>query len=352
MKGASSKPVSLGQRTAASVLSVDPAIIYVRPRPAPFGLAGLIASRLQGRPLVCIARTMWTLEVPHHLLELAFIYNRFREKNPKVRIIIAANTPAELKLLRAQGIEAILANHNIFVDETVFRPLPRVAVRHAAIYNASFSPFKRRELCVELSSCAHLGYAADPAQKEDPLPHFNAARAALPQHHFLNPLNGGRPRRLNAVQVNRALATAEVGLCLSEAEGAMMASVEYLMAGLPVVTTPSLGGRDRYLNELTSITCEPNPRAVREAVEALRARALPRNVVRNTTMNLVRRDRAAFNTFVTSLREGRPPITDDPRFVFSYVPNLYELRPPEDFILVLGLPAAGDTTPATAPWYD
>ena len=113
MKGASSKPVSLGQRTAASVLSVDPAIIYVRPRPAPFGLAGLIASRLQGRPLVCIARTMWTLEVPHHLLELAFIYNRFREKNPKVRIIIAANTPAELKLLRAQGIEAILANHKL-----------------------------------------------------------------------------------------------------------------------------------------------------------------------------------------------------------------------------------------------
>ena len=295
---------------------------------------------------------MWTLEIPHHLLELAYIYENFREKHPNVRVIIAANTQAEVQLLEAQGIEAILANHNIFVDETVFRPLPGVAVRHTAIYNASFSPFKRRELCTELTSCAHLGYAADPAQKEDPLPHFNAARAALPHHDFLNPLNGGRPRRLNAVQVNRALATAEVGLCLSEAEGAMMASMEYLMAGLPVVTTPSLGGRDRYLNELTSITCEPNPRAVREAVEALRARAIPRNVVRNTTMNLVRRDRAAFNALMTALRKGHPPIAGDPRWVFSYVPNLYEQRTPQDFAALLGLPAADDTTSATAPWYD
>ena len=184
--------------TAASVLSLDPAIIYVRPRPAPFGLAGILASRFKERPLICIVRTMWTLEEPHHFLELALIHSRFREKHPSVWIIIAANTQVELELLQAQNIQAVLANHNMFVDEAVFRPLPRLAVQHAAIYNACFSPFKRRELCAELTSCAHVGYPADPAQKEDPLPNFNAARAALPHHVFLNPLIGERPRRLNA----------------------------------------------------------------------------------------------------------------------------------------------------------
>ncbi len=337
----------LDQRiTMASILSVEPPIIYVRPRPVPFGLAGAIAERSRGRPFICIARTMWTLEEPHQLFELSFIYRRFRQRFPHIRLIVAANTEAELRLLEQNGVETIFANHNMFVDERMFKPMPDAARTYDAIYNACFSPFKRRWLCMEIERCAHLGYVADPDQKGDPLGAFLAAKADLPHHDFLNPVSANKARRLGAREVNQVLARAAVGLCLSEAEGAMVASVEYLLAGLPVVTTPNLGGRDRYFTAETAIVAEPNPRAIRDAVMALKARNIPRSVVRRITLELVRRDREAFNSFIGGLRQGFEPIRNDPRWSFNYVNNLCEWGKVSDFATRLGLPpAASQETP-------
>lgn len=323
--------------TAASVLSRQPPIFYVRPRPMPFGLAGRLAGRRPDLPMTCLVRTMWSLEASHHLHELVVLYRQFRARHAHIRLIVAANTPRELKALQRRGVEAVLANHNIFVDERIFKPLPEVEPVYDAIYNAAFSPFKRRELAAEIGSCAHIGYVADPDRKHDTLAALEAAKAALPHHDFLNPVVDGHCRRLGPREVNRVLATARVGLCLSEAEGAMTASVEYLLAGLPVVTTPSIGGRHRYFTDQTAIVVEPDPRAVREAVEALKARALPRGVVRRRTLRLMEPDRAAFNAFIDRLREGYPPIAEDPRWHFHYVNNLYEWRRVGDFAAALGL---------------
>lgn len=339
-------------KTAASVLSVDPPIIYVRPRPVPFGLAGLLAAR-SDRPMTCIVRTMWTLETEHQLMELLFVHEAFAARHPHVRIIVCANTEKELALLEEAGVETVLANHNMFVDDTLFRPLPNVGRTYDAVYNANFSAFKRRELCAEIESCVHLAYVADPAARGNMAAELHRAQAMLPRHVFLNPLSGNQVMRLPPRQVNKVLATAHVGLCLSEVEGPMVACMEYLLAGLPVVTTPNIGGRDRYLTPETSITADPNPRAIREAVAALKARAIPPAVVRQRTLDLVERDRRSFNDFIAGLREGHPPIAGDPRWCFSYVNNLYQWGRVGDFALALGLPLLDEEAGqgATAPWY-
>ena len=80
--------------------------------------------------------------------------------------------------------------------------------------------------------------------------------------------------------MNRVYNQAAVGLCLSAVEGAMYSSMEYLMAGLPIVSTPSLGGRDVYFDPDYCLIVEPEPAAIRRAVERLRDRAIPREEIR------------------------------------------------------------------------
>ncbi|MFZ6763136.1 glycosyltransferase [Pseudoroseomonas sp. WGS1072] len=62
------------------------------------------------------------------------------------------------------------------------------------------------------------------------------------------------------------LNSSEVGLILSAAEGACYASLEYLLCGLPVVSTPSLGGRDAFYDAANAIIVEPKAEAVRDGV--------------------------------------------------------------------------------------
>ncbi len=59
------------------------------------------------------------------------------------------------------------------------------------------------------------------------------------------------------------------GLILSEREGVCRASCEYLLAGIPVVSTRSAGGRDVWYDDYNAILVEPTAEAVATAVEEL-----------------------------------------------------------------------------------
>jgi hypothetical protein len=305
----------------------------------PFGLAGYLAENSRGTAMTCIVRTMWTLETESALFDLVPVYRAFLLQYPHIRLIVAANTEKELGILREAGIETALMNHNMFVDENIFRPMPAVARRYDAVYNANFSSFKRRELASEIESCIHIGYFSDASMRGDAVPHFEAVKAEFPHHVFANEVKNGNFQRVPVAEVNAILAEAHVGLCLSAVEGPMVACMEYLFAGLPVVTTANIGGRDRYLSPEVSITAEANPRDIRMAVEALKARAIPPHAVRDITMKLVQEDRAGFNSYIDGLREGyRPIVTNDRRFHFHYVNNLHHARPVAEFCRELGFP--------------
>ena len=64
----------------------------------------------------------------------------------------------------------------------------------------------------------------------------------------------------------------------------MRASMEYLLAGLPIVTTPSRGGRDVFLDAEYCLTAAADPRDIRDAVFALRARRIPHQIIRERTL--------------------------------------------------------------------
>jgi glycosyltransferase involved in cell wall biosynthesis len=201
--------------------------------------------------------------------------------------------------MQQAGFEAFTLNHNVFIDETVFRPIPTIVPIYDAVYNARLSSQKRLELAAQIKRLALVCFRDT---SEHTMPQFLAEHARLlalmPGATFVNALTPQGFKWMSFQQVNALLAQSRVGLCLSPIEGAMRASMEYLFAGLSVVSTPSLGGRDYYFDDEYCIVADPDPRAVREAVEQLIARDVPRDHVRARTLARVEADRARYIAFV------------------------------------------------------
>lgn len=80
------------------------------------------------------------------------------------------------------------------------------------------------------------------------------------------------PRRLSLNEVPKYLNRCKIGLILSSKEGGCYASGEYLMNGLPVISTKSLGGREYQYTDYNSIICGDSPEEVKEACLEMRSR--------------------------------------------------------------------------------
>ena len=290
----------------AAVLSRDPFISYsgIVPK-APLGLAALAAVHLRARPAWFLISPTWSLEegsIVENLRRQAVVH---RLQNPSHRLIFVCNTPGEVRLLQERGEAAFFYNKTANTLERVFRPLARARVEFDAIYNAQLLPWKRHELSLGIDKCAFLFYLDSSAPDSMKAAEAIVARhSRMSEHVFLNRVDkSGRPVRLPGSAVNRHLNRAAVGLCLSEKEGAMFASVEYLLAGLPIVTTPSTGGRNVYHHEEYCWTVPPDPVSVAEAVRALRARNVPRVYVRDHTLRHLELDRRRFLALLNDILE-------------------------------------------------
>ena len=100
----------------------------------------------------------------------------------------------------------------------------------------------------------------------------------------------------------------------------MRASIEYLLCGLPVVTTHNRGGRDRYLRSEYAIFVEPDPGAVADAVSQLAVRRIPRDAIRADVLRNIAIDRQRFLREVNSILSKNWP---DVRGLDSFSPFLY-----------------------------
>lgn len=170
------------------------------------------------------------------------------------QVAILCNYPGQVEMASSAGLRAYFCNQNAFIDEHIYRP-QLVRKQFDAVSNARLVKTKRVRLAREVGNLAIIqGLRHERGEYDDP--------AEIP-HVYLNQEHLG-PRA-----VVRVLSASRVGLALSEAEGSCLASSEYLLCGLPVVSTPSVGGRDIWYDAQNSYICDPTPRAVRDAVQHL-----------------------------------------------------------------------------------
>ncbi len=75
-----------------------------------------------------------------------------------------------------------------------------------------------------------------------------------------------------------------------------------MLCGLPVVSTPSLGGRDVFFDDRFCVIAEDNAEAVAAAVRDLADRDVDPYLVRNSTLEKLTAHRSRFRHFVTELQ--------------------------------------------------
>ncbi len=202
--------------------------------------------------------------------------------------IFMCNTEKELELFQAAGLEAYWIAQNVFLDERHYRILPKVKKEFDALYIARVTPFKRHELATGIASLSLIG---NYHQKE--AAYYQQIRKALPQAHWQLAVSASRIPN----EINRA----RTGLCLSEVEGAMFVSAEYLLCGVPAVNTPNIGGRDVLFPPEFVRTVDATPEAVAAGVQELVAAPPDPVAVRSGILALMQPYRERYAALLTDL---------------------------------------------------
>ena len=219
---------------------------------------------------------------------------------PTNQFRIMFNDYASKSLFEDHGFSGKIINHNAFLDYNLFEPRPCEKI-YDAIYTARHVPFKRHHLCQEIPNLALItgpSYSVDSQDK-------------LPAHVYRN------NHVLNEEEVREKISASHVGLILSEIEGACYASSEYLLMGIPVVSTFSHGGRDIWYNDYNSIICAPDAGSIAQAVAKLKNTSRDQKRIRQMHKSLsdqMRLDFCALHEEVAS-ESGNTSI--DPRLYFQ-----------------------------------
>ena len=328
-------------RVAGVLFSRDPLIVW-GPSTPPF-LAGpgtTLAPYIGNRRAYFLISPAWTRErddlVRGDLRHIA----QLRAQWPEHRHVFLCATRAELELYRVARQPAILCGGTVFVDEHKYPVPPAREKDYDALYNGQLVPFKRHELCVDIERLALIYHRySDPAT----LGHAQRVKEMLPHATFVNELDGEH-RNLKEPEIGQWIARTHVGLCLSAEEGQTRAIAEYVMAGLPVVSTPNLGGRNELLRPSYWIEAAPEPGAVAAAVAELKSRRLDPHAIRCTALELLSANRQRLMQLVRAIfqAEGRrfPETADwDQIYRRGTWPDLTAAR-------LMAETAASETTPA------
>jgi glycosyltransferase involved in cell wall biosynthesis len=240
----------------------------------------------------------WYIEDSQRLEMVKEFEKRHKRKHSDHHFIHLCNTVTQSQAFEEKGLHAIFCNQNAMVDENIFKPIPSVTKMYDAIYDGRLKSYKRHYLAKEIESLA-LIYAFN--SYVDDINYVNKVRREFTHAHFFNHPDASEYICLEPSDVNQSLNACRVGLCLSSIEGAMYSSLQYLLSGLPVVSTRSLGGREVFFDEEYVLIVEDKAEAVRRGVRELIERRIPAHRIRHKTLEKMRDHRLRLISLVQEI---------------------------------------------------
>lgn len=259
---------------------------------------------------------------PNELLDLyQSFYNKRRD-----HYTFLINDANIYRSALALGIPCIHCNHNAFIDETLFKP-SKVSKKYNAISVGRICPEKRHQLANQIENALIVGYQA---RYDNPSNYINIVKSEMPNSSYLvsEQVDTQIPQDVVLEKMNESL----VGLCLSEREGAMNVSVEYLLCGLPVVSTLNYGGRNEFLDPEYCMNVPPSPEAVSHAVHDLINRKIPSDYIRSRTIRKLQEHRSRFIIHVQSIFEKEQIGIDYGKMFYQKFFNKYVIHRPRNLV--------------------
>lgn len=205
------------------------------------------------------------------------------------------NAAEEDRMLRGLGFPGALVSINCFINERVFR-ITGEAKQYDAVYTAQMLPFKRLHLAAKIPSLFVVTYGE-----------CRTPEGTYDLHRF-EPL-------LSHASFNKGWASCDqivsihnqsrVGLALSAREGAMLGAVEYMLCGVPLVSTRCRGGRELFFDGRFVCVVEPTPEGVAKGVRGMVSRRVDSHLVREATLRRIGDHRAVLCAHVSRIIERR-----------------------------------------------
>jgi glycosyltransferase involved in cell wall biosynthesis len=221
---------------------------------------------------------------------------------PGWEMIILCNSDIGKALYKGTDLRAELFSQNSLLDERVYKIEPDVAKEFNAIYDGQLIRFKRHHLAYQVESLALISYKYD--MNYDPS-YGRKVVSDLSKATWINNPIDPNYRKLSDAEVAREYNRARVGLCLSAEEGSMYASTQYLLCGLPIVTTKSRGGRDLMFNPKDCIYVEDTAESVALGVKEAISRNLNPAEVRARVLEKMTQHRARLIEIVQEYLDKR-----------------------------------------------
>jgi len=222
-------------------------------------------------------------------------YNKHSKKYPKHKLIYLCNSLKQFKIFGKFDLPRIFCNQNAFLDKRMYKIIPNVGKKYDGIYNARIVTFKRHFLASKVKNLALIAFTGGSTQTD-----IDSIKKALPEATWINKATI-RSDEIPEEEICKYLNQAKVGLCLSAREGAMYASAEYLLCGLPVVSTRSNGGRDVFFDKEYVKIVDDLPEAVSEGVEEMVKRDISPYYIREKTLEKMKAHRERFISLVQSI---------------------------------------------------
>jgi glycosyltransferase involved in cell wall biosynthesis len=223
--------------------------------------------------------------------------HRVRAAQSGKRVHFMCDAESTNRLLRRFGFPGELVAISGYINEHKYR-ITGAAKSYDAVYAARMAPYKRLHLAAKVPSlfvqtygdCRTADGAYDLHAYEPRIRHCDFNREWVPEDEVVNIYNRGR-----------------VGLALSEREGAMLASVEYMLCGLSLVSTRCSGGREQFFDDRYVSVVDPTPEAVAAGVQALLDRSVDPQLVRTETLRKLQQHRERLCDYIVGIiqRRGR-----------------------------------------------
>lgn len=262
----------------------------------PFILAGngncikSLKAEIKKGGLTLLWHPSWRISLKS-LFKLFRISIYFRKNRSK--FIICSNSPEEYRLCKLIGLNVKLFNQNMHECEHEFVPV-KTEKKYDAIYIAQASPFKRMHLAKDINSLYILTYGCKNYVNEE----GNDLSKFEP---LINHATWNKSFIHNRSEISEIISQSHAGLALSKREGAMWASVQYFLCGIPLVTTKSKGGRDFFYDSNFVKIVNDNSIAVKNGIEYFKAMDFNPYVIRETTLKKIKLHRIEYLDFVSIL---------------------------------------------------